>query len=371
MTSKRLYRKTDSEDFCENVEMLLAGDIAQIRSIDPDSYVNRCRKLWRKTKIDRLYSRRMLVDDLLTGDGQGIRCVVFAKIDVETDDSGTQWSEPKGYRKNRKELGRDRRELIFVYPTGSLRPETDTPEPSVDMVALFDVLGFEAKLKDIGLEKMHVNYRQIIHSVFLPSVAQNKLSVAKGMFAGELREGYMKLRIRYAYFSDTLIMWTPFHNAFVGTFLDRCSSLLCNALAMGFPLRGAISVGKGIMHSKSNTFLGEPLVEAARLEAAQESLGVALGVSVRNIGFPPDRVQKYDPPVKKGKENLLSGLTLDWPRFWRDFSEGSPVECLKKLSETGFSKYYDSAIEFVRFSTEHKNWFVAELEEKIGPFTSA
>ncbi len=155
---------------------------------------------------------------------------------------------PRSTEKIEKQLGKDRTEIIFVYPTGSLRPETDKPEQSMDMIALFDVLGFEDKLKDIGLEKMHVNYQQIIHSVFVPSVAQEKLSMAKGMFGDELREGYMKLPIRYAYFSDTLVMWAPFHNAFVGTFLDRCSSLFCNALEMGIPLRGAVSVGKGIMH---------------------------------------------------------------------------------------------------------------------------
>jgi hypothetical protein len=237
------------------------------------------------------------------------------------------------------------------------------------MVALFEVLGFEAKLHSLGLHEMHLKYQEIIHRAFLPSVAEDKFAIARGMFAGQWREGYLRLPIRFAYFSDTLLIWAPFHNAFVGTFLDRCSSLFCNALRIGFPLRGAISVGEVILHKKSNTFLGEPLVEAARLEAAQDAIGVALGISVRVIGFPPDRVQKFEPPVKVGKYDLLSGLVLDWPRHWRDFCDGFAVEKLQELRAEGFSKYYDSAIDFVQYSEMNAMWFVPELEAQIGPFT--
>lgn len=191
------------------------------------------------------------------------------------------------------------------------------------------------------------------------------------MLAGELREGYLRLPIRHAYFSDTFLMWAPFHNAFVGVFLDRCSNLFCNALDAGFPMRGAISVGEVVLHRKSNTYLGEPLIEAARLEAAQDTLGVALGASVRSIVFPPDRIQRYDPPVKPGKEALLSGVVPDWPRFWRDFRNGSPVEKLLELRVPDFAKSYDNAIDFASYSERNSDWFRSELDAQIGPFKPA
>jgi hypothetical protein len=216
---------------------------------------------------------------------------------------------------------------------------------------------------------MYSKYQQLIHNTFVPSVGEDKLSLARGMFAGEMRTGYLKLPIRYAYFSDTVLMWTPFHNAFVGTFLDRCSAVFCNAILAGLPLRGAVSVGPLVLHKQSSTFLGEPLVEAARLEAAQDAIGVALGKSVRSISFPPDRIMKYDPPVKPGREMYLSGLVLDWARFWRDFREGSAIDQLLALRSPNFEKYYDNAIAFAQHSDENRDWITVELERVIGPFT--
>ncbi|MBI5101390.1 MAG: hypothetical protein HZB33_06100, partial [Nitrospirae bacterium] len=266
----------DSPAFRENVSLLIMRGAAKMRSLEPLDYVHQCRRLWKKTKTDKFYTRKILFDEILSGNGVEFYCTTVTEIHVETDDTGTHWKEPKDYQSKRKPLNRRRREVIFVYPTGALQPEAEQPEISVQLVALFDVLGFESMLTLLGIERMYDKYQELIHKTFVPSVAQNKYSLARGMFAGQLREGFMKLPIRVAYFSDTLLIWAQFHNAFVGTFLDRCSSLFCNALDAGLPLRGAISVGEVIFHKKTNTYLGEPLVEAARLEKAQDVLGVAL-----------------------------------------------------------------------------------------------
>ena len=323
MVTDSLFIPADSPAFREMVAWLLAREAPRLRSTEPAAYVKQCRKLWVKTRTDKLYSKKFIVDGIFSGNESEFHCATIAEMHVETDSSGTQWKEPKNYHAYRKPLGRDRFEFIHVYPTGTLQPEPDSPEVSVQLVALFDLLGFENKLKTLGLRNMYAKYQEIIHQTFVATVGEDKHSPAAGMFAGQLRQGYLQMPIRHAYFSDTLLMWAPLHNAFVGTFLDRCSSLFCNAIETGFPLRGAISVGEVVFHKKTNTYLGEPLVEAARLEAAQDGLGVALGMSVRNITFPPDRVQRYDLPVKEGKEQLLSGLSLDWPKYWRDFHNGS------------------------------------------------
>ncbi len=369
-----IFLAADSPAFRESVGLLLMRGAANMRSLEPLDYVHQCRRLWKKTKTDKFYTRKILFDEILSGNGDEFYCATFADIHVETDATGTHWSEPKDYQSKRKPLDRRRREVIFVYPTGALQPEAEQPEISVQLVALFDVLGFESMLTLLGIEKMYVKYQELIQETFVPSMAPDKYSLARGMFAGQLREGYLKLPIRFAYFSDTLLIWAQFHNAFVGTFLDRCSSLFCNALDAGLPLRGAISVGEVIFHKKTNTYLGEPLVEAARLEKAQDVLGVALCNSVKQISFPPDRVLKYNPPIKPlklGKNSLLSGLVLDWPRFWNDFYQGTPIDKLRELRASNFTKYYDNAIDFVNYSESNKDWFIGELEKQIGTFNKA
>ena len=369
-----LFIAADSPAFRESVALLLMRGAANMRSLSPLDYVHQCRQLWEKTKTDKFYSRKILFDEILSGNADEFYCATFAEIHVETDVTGTHWKEPKDYNARRKPLDRRRREVIFVYPTGALRPEADQPEVSVQLVALFDLLGFETMLTRLGIERMYVKYQELIHDTFVPSVAPDKYSLAEGMFADELRQGHLKLPIRYAYFSDTLLIWAQFHNAFVGTFLDRCSSLFCNALEAGLPLRGAVSVGDVIFHKKTNTYLGEPLVEAARLEKAQDALGVALCSSTRNISFPPDMVMKYDPPIKPlkpGEKSPLSGLVLDWPRFWKDFYRGTPVDKLRELRVTNFAKYYDNAIDFVHYSETNRDWFIGELEKQIGTFNKA
>lgn len=365
------FAESDDADFKWMVGQLIARGALICRSLPLEAYIALCRRAWADAKVDALYKRRILSDPVLSDKIGDPYCVAVADIHTETDETGTQWKVPEGYSDLAKPLGQYRAELIFVYPTGALLPEPEQAEKCVVLIALLDLLGFEAKLNAIGLDAMYSQYAELIHKTLVLSVGEDKFSTAAGMFAGQLRRGYLRLPIRYAYFSDTILMWAPLHNAFVGTFLDRCSALFCNALDVSFPLRGAVSVGEAIMHKRTNTFLGTPLVEAARLEAAQDSIGVALGVSVRQISLPPDRVIRYSPPTKPGREDLLSGLVLDWPKHWRDFQKGSPADLLKTIRVEAYAKYYDNAISFVEYSAKNNSWFLSELTDLLGPVEPA
>jgi hypothetical protein len=84
------------------------------------------------------------------------------------------------------------------------------------------------------------------------------------------------LPARYAYFSDTILLWVPLEQLCVAPFILRCLDLAREALNKGIPLHGASAIGKAVMHKASSTFIGQPLVEAARLEAALQWVGVAL-----------------------------------------------------------------------------------------------
>jgi hypothetical protein len=154
--------------------------------------------------------------------------------------------------------------------------------------------------------------------------------------------------------------------------LDRVLNVFCEALHLELPLRGAVAAGTAILHKKSNTFLGDPLAEAAKLHDAQQWLGAACGVSVQSevmrIPFSPQQVMLYEAPVKETRHAaLLSGLVLDWPRRWRELHGVSPQEAVSKLRTPGFEVYYDTALAFVQYSDENSEWFMdGQPERKTG-----
>lgn len=117
------------------------------------------------------------------------------------------------------------------------------------------------------------------------------------------------------------------------------------------------------MNKHESIFFGEPLVEAARGEPAQNAIGVAYGRSFNN--YHPIYNRYFIPYLKNIKENdkkaeFLSPMMLDWPRFWRQkyvSDKQSIEEYISRMNSTSeFTKYYDNAIRFVRFSEEHENW---------------
>ena len=54
----------------------------------------------------------------------------------------------------------------------------------------------------------------------------------------------------------------------------------CQSIIEGIPLRGCISTGIAMMDQYKSIYFGNPLVEAARGEPAQNTLGVAFGKSL-------------------------------------------------------------------------------------------
>ncbi len=366
-----LFSENDGAEFREAAMILSNKGGHEKRSEEPAAYLRRCRDAWNAMPADDYYSTRVLYDERITGEGDELYCATLAIIHTEFDESGTVWRTPESYDKNRKLRSKTVREFIFVSPHGTFSNPSQEPQKEQVLLAFFDVLGFEERFTLHGLDAIYTLYTDLIHGTLIASAGQKKLSLAAGGFHGELREGYLTLPIQYSYFSDTILLWARFHNAYVGTFLDRCSGFFCEAFRFGVPLRVAISIGDAVLHTPTSMFLGAPLIEAARTEAAQDWVGVALSKSVREIGFPPDRVQRYDPPVKAGKEDLLSGLSLDWPRYWRNFVRGSSVEALRKLRSDRFPQYYDNAEAFAGFSASNENWMLEELKTKLGDVTFA
>lgn len=85
------------------------------------------------------------------------------------------------------------------------------------------------------------------------------------------------------------------------------------------PLRVALAVGRCVMDKAEWTYLGQPLVEAARSEKAQKWVGLAFGPSFesrQDVRFSADLFRPYTGHQKPGYSDAVLGLVVDWPRAW-------------------------------------------------------
>src|SRR5205085_12194262 len=83
--------------------------------------------------------------------------------------------------------------------------------------------------------------------------------------------------VGFAYFSDTILLWAPLTPNHVSPFLTGCADVVLEAMKLGVHIRGAISVGEAVLDKATGIFVGVPLIEAAGMEHAEESLALALG----------------------------------------------------------------------------------------------
>jgi hypothetical protein len=232
------------------------------------------------------------------------------------------------------------------------------PEISRFAFAMFDVLGFSCWLESVGLQSVLDTYHLLIERVVIRPNEKGGLSALQtpegAIFAITGPPGY-------AYFSDTILLWHPLVPAFVDDFVTRCSELICEALAIGIPLRGAITLGDAVLSGESSFFLGMPIVEAAKLEKAQNWIGLTFGQSALWSPFLAQihgtAIIEYLPPTKEDSKRYASPIVLDWPRRWRDRYGECPTAKLSELNkEPKFALYWENTIEFARFSLAKHDW---------------
>jgi len=232
------------------------------------------------------------------------------------------------------------------------------------MLGFFDVLGFSARVKTESIDKIYGDYKVLIEKV----LANHKIDTTGMTFpvfnGAALFSVGGKEEISYTYFSDTILLWAPLLPMYPNLFLQRCSDLMCEALLMKIPLRGAISVGEGYMHKNTGIYLGEHIVDAARLEAMQEHIGVAMTMSAgQSVLVPaslPNQYIEFHTPIKENSQypEICSPIALDWPKRWRDRKCGDLIQYIKSLrpQNSCVSKYYDNAIKFAEWSERHDDW---------------
>mgnify|MGYP001254191234 CR=1 FL=1 len=369
----------DEEVFVWFVSENIKKGAALRRGITDGEYVDLARRRWNSCKPDQVYAIKLLVDPLVqpelasdlptewTESGDPF-CELIARI----DSNGELVDAPPGY------VTPTCSGVLLVHipagsPTGGVIP--DPAQPADYLVAFLDVLGFEALLRRIGLEELTRRYGELLEVALTPHSEARSWGLALTLVRGQPTPALMWLPIQTAYFSDSLLLWVPYHPSHVPEFLDRCSRVFCEALALGLPLRGSISVGTSVLNKDRGVYLGLPLVEAVRLESKSNWIGIALAGSwksdVLRIPVPPDRVFTYALPLKDGGSSLYSGLVLDWPRVWRESRRDSAIQRLRELCDPRLSEdlraRYDAAVAFYEHSEANQNWFLPPGAERLTP----
>jgi len=227
---------------------------------------------------------------------------------------------------------------------------------SFQLVCLLDVLGFESLLNDLGLAAMEGKYRELVAWVREQKGGLDIVPTPDGHVA----VGW--LEIGNAYFSDSLLFWTQYSKMALPSFTHAIAEAICFGLEAGLPLRGAIAVGEATLDSASGVFLGKPLVEVARTEKAQKWIGASFGPSFSeprfNNGFHLHTILPYKSQYKDLTSPFATGITVDWPRRWRETRKSDPRIILRKLDrDPTFSEYYTKSEGFTRFSEENHDWF--------------
>lgn len=233
------------------------------------------------------------------------------------------------------------------------------------ILAFFDILGTASRLLEGKFQEVYDFYDcmvKLCSDEWVPMAIPNRLARLKNEPAiSELLGGMsspllvLSFPLKHAFFSDTFILWVEyddFTDARIGGFLEKCSSIMCEAMKRGIPLRGVVSRGTAIMDEESQIFLGAPIAEAAKTESAQKWLGVTLAKSCAEFhSCDIATILPYTKHIKESAKDVLSPLALDWPRWWREH-EQEDVNCLIDRMNTvdGFSEYYENTKAFVSYS---------------------
>ena len=133
------------------------------------------------------------------------------------------------------------------------------------------------------------------------------------------------------------------------------------------PLRGAIAFGPAILDADRRVFLGQPLIDAARLEKKQRFIGAGFTPSFLSQIVPDRYKVPFSAQLKDGGGERYAGFALDWPRHGRKTRESDvrPAIVAQRSVWPGFSAYYDNTLAFVEASAARANRFETRRELSV------
>jgi hypothetical protein len=353
----------DEPDFVRFVTGLIGDGAARLRGLPESEYVGICRTKWLRCPVDPVFDAKSLLDDIITkfepAEAEPY-CVLLAR----GDPWGNLINVPEGYSIPEDGV----RRIVIPIAYSPISDEEDSKAIETNLIAIFDVLGFESRLRHLGLRRVWTLYENVIDKAVVKQSRDAPFLLGYATSSEGRANGLLyRFPTRSAYFSDTILIWIPYrHPMMLEPFLIRCAAVFCAALREGLPLRGAITIGESILHGPSNTFLGAPLVEGARLEAAQNWIGISLGASFKKLTefFPGEALAIYDAPKKDQTADLFLGAVLDWPLFWGERRDKTAIETLQELRTEEFARYYDNAIAFAQDLPARRERWRRFLQEK-------
>lgn len=206
------------------------------------------------------------------------------------------------------------------------------------IVALFDILGFEKRLAQIGLKEMQVRYEALIEVVNYRKEQMQRvfgdLNFKEAPYWTAEGDVFTFNKVYGAYASDSILIWADrtwpdardveseicrklasnppdgwkYHPVPCDNFLDVCNDVMCRGLEVGLPLRGGISIGEAVFDQSRNIFLGKPIIDAARLENGHQLIGASFSVSGMNQTIPPRYTLKFSDHIKESHRQLWGAL---------------------------------------------------------------
>lgn len=233
------------------------------------------------------------------------------------------------------------------------------------VLGLLDVIGFENIFKRIKLKKLAERYAKLTKYVKDQTGGIDIVPT----HGGHVAVGW--LVVGNAYFNDTLLFWTHYNKLSLPSFTQLIAETICYGLENELPLRGVLAVGEAILDSKSGTYLGQPIIEAARTERLQKWIGVSFGTSFSKADFNKDfhlnTVLPYKSHYIDIANPLATGIVIDWPRRWRE-TRKTDIRALVSGMNTDpeFSEYYTRSLKFIGFSEHNHDWFVKQSHLDYG-----
>jgi hypothetical protein len=242
--------------------------------------------------------------------------------------------------------------------------EVGGPTPGTPtLLFFFDVLGFSARVKEIGLPAIYAEYERLLAMV----TEYSSQLVLDGEPDGQGAYIPVMFSIPWsmAYFSDTILLWTDYSRGplLLGAAKSVACQFFCRCFASGLPLRGAMAAGPAVMDPERRIFLGDPIINAAQAEAAQRCAGIGIAASwdpyFGGALGRPELLLPYVDHIKPGRESALAGIVLDWPASWRnseDFAQQSLDDLIASYSRPGFESYWDVTRRLISYSESEPGW---------------
>jgi hypothetical protein len=260
-------------------------------------------------------------------------------------------------------------------------------------VCFFDVLGFESRFAALGLGGILEKYTQLIGIVDQRNESTEQwfgpLNFSEGAYWVSEQDAFISARLYGAYASDSILLFanadfpenrypdalnsTPEERQLKGqdpaqgwmydtvpcdNFLDLCNEVICHSIEIGLPLRGAISMGEAILHLDRGIFLGQPLIDTARLEHTQLCIGASFASPFMSQIVPNRYQLPFTDHFKHDIPQSFSGITLDWPRHWRKTREANLNDVVRALdADSQFSPYYTKTEEMILASQARAHLF--------------